>query len=179
MKVVSLLPITAGETLKTNSDLESRTRPPRINACSADAFIRGDWIVRWTDMVRKVDIGLGSANSTVSHQLDYTKVCASWILRYLTDEHHARCAGLPHAFDTSSPWKGSLCAANFTGDGTWVNQRELEEGKHSLRGSAHHFPSKEIERNAVSEKDQGNCVLVQQIRATFGFPWTWWRCHSW
>jgi hypothetical protein len=32
------------------------------------------------------------------------------------------------------------------------------------------FLSKEIEGNAVSEKDQGNCAFVQQMRATCGFP---------
>ena len=70
------------------------------NACRADAFSRGDCLIRPIDMVRKLDIWLSSADSIVHHQLDYTKVCASWTSQNLADCHHARCAGLPHSFDT-------------------------------------------------------------------------------
>jgi hypothetical protein len=164
-------------------DVDDKQRPgipntstTDYNACRVDVFIRGDWLVRPTDMARKLDIVLGSANSTVHHQRDYTKVRVGWMSQNLRDDHHACRAGLSHAFDTSSPWKGSLCAANFTRDETWVNQRHLNI--HDVAAPTI-SPSKETERNAVSEKDQGDCVFVKHMRATFGFLCTRWRCHSW
>jgi phosphopantetheinyl transferase (holo-ACP synthase) len=60
-------------------------------------------------------------------------------------------------------------------------QRILQEMEHELisessKKNIHDvaaptvFLSKENEGKAVSEKDQGNCIFVQQIRATCGFP---------
>jgi histone-lysine N-methyltransferase SETMAR len=51
-----------------------------------DSHIRNDWRITTRELAAILGIGKGSVDKIV-HQLGYSKVCARWVPRTLTEEH--------------------------------------------------------------------------------------------
>jgi len=102
--------------------------------------------------------------ANVYDQLDYRNVCTMGYHKTLQSR------------SLSSHASGMLCSLERAASALLQGMKHGLISESQKKRNIHDVamptisPSKEIERNAASKKDQGGSVFVQQIRCTCGFP---------
>ena len=101
------------------------------NKTYADELIRTDRRITVEELASKLDVSIGSAHSIVA-SLGYSKVCARWVPRKLTEDHkteRVRCCTQLLEHHHGDP---TFLERIITGDETWVYHFEPESKRRSM-----------------------------------------------
>ena len=101
------------------------------NKTYADESIRTDRRSTVEELASKLDVSIGSAHSVVA-SLGYSKVCARWVPRQLTEDHKiekVRCCTQLLEHHHGDP---TFLERIITGDETWVYHFEPESKRRSM-----------------------------------------------
>ena len=102
------------------------------NKTKVDTLIRADRRITIDELASVLGVSHGSAHSIVE-SLEYSKVCARWVPRQLTDEHKAErvncCTELRELSERDNEFFGRL----ITGDKTWIYHYEPESKRRSMQ----------------------------------------------
>ena len=101
------------------------------NKTYADELIRTDRRITVEELASKLDVSIGSAHSIVA-SLGYSKVCAHWVPRQLTEGHkteRVRCCTQLLEHHQGDP---TFLERIITGDETWVYHFEPESKRRSM-----------------------------------------------
>ena len=101
------------------------------NKTYADELIRTDRRITVEELASKLDVSIGSAHSIVA-SLGYSKVCARWVPRQLTEDHkteRVRCCTQLLEHHHGDP---TFLERIITGDETWVYYFEPESKRRSM-----------------------------------------------
>ena len=124
---------------RTSTDNDTHKRRPATavndeNIAKVDELIRGDRRVRVRDIMASVNIGAKAANKIIHERLGYSKVCARWVPRQLTDDNKETrfniCAELFERYDHEGD---GFLHRIVTGDETWIHQFEPESKRQSMQ----------------------------------------------
>lgn len=103
-----------------------------VNKTKADALIRGDRRITIDELASELGLSHGSACNIVA-SLGFSKVCARWVPRLLTDEHKAErvtcCIELRELSESDNTFFDRV----ITGDETWVHHYEPESKRRSMQ----------------------------------------------
>ena len=118
------------------SDLPRSGRPPTALTPAvlqrAETLIRDDRRITTRQLAAQLGIAIGSVSSIV-HQLGYSKVCARWVPRSLTDDHKEQrkitCTELLARYEADGD---DFLSCIVTGDETWVHHYEPETKRQSM-----------------------------------------------
>jgi transposase len=116
------------------SDLPRSGRPSTAVAPATmqrpDRHIGNDWRITTWELAAILGIGKGSVDKII-HQLRYSKVCARWVPRSLTEEHEEQrqitCSELLARYEAEDD---DFLSIIVTGDGTWIHQFQPEKKRH-------------------------------------------------
>ena len=116
--------------MSTDNDTHSSRTATAVNdenIAKVNELIRGDRRVSVRDIMSSVNIGAKAANEIIHNCLGYSKVCARWVPRQLTDDHKENhfniCAELFEQYDHEGD---GYLRRIITGDETWIHQFEPE-----------------------------------------------------
>ena len=101
------------------------------NKTYADELIRTDRCITVEDLASKLDVSIGSAHSIVA-SLGYSKVCARWVPRQLTEDHkteRVHCCTQLLEHHHGDP---TFLERIITEDETWVYHFEPESKRRSM-----------------------------------------------
>jgi histone-lysine N-methyltransferase SETMAR len=95
-----------------------------------DRRIGNDWRITTRELAAILGIGKESVDKII-HQLGYSKVCARWVPRSLTEEHEEQrqiiCSELLDRYEAEDD---DLLSTIITGDETWIHHFEPETKRH-------------------------------------------------
>jgi transposase len=107
----------------------------------ADSHIRNDWRITTRELAAILGTGKGSVDKII-HKLGYSKVCARWVSRSLTEEHKEQrkiiCSELLARYEAEGD---DFLSTIVTDDETWIHHFEPETKMQSMEW--HHKTSSE------------------------------------
>ena len=102
------------------------------NKTYADKLIRTDRCITVEELASKLDVNIGSAHSILA-SLGYSKVCARWAPRQLTEDHKTEkvccCTELLEHHQGNPTFLERI----ITGDETWVYHFKPESKRRSIQ----------------------------------------------
>jgi histone-lysine N-methyltransferase SETMAR len=117
----------------------------------ADSLIRDNRRITTRELTAVLGIGKGSVDKII-HQLGYSKVCARWVPRSLTEEHKqqrkAICSELLAHYEAEGD---DLLSNIVTGDETWIHHFRARDEKALHAVASHEFSSEKKNLKQLSQ----------------------------
>lgn len=140
--------IKGGETAKGEAVLTDQPRSGRpahavsdMNLKSTDELIKENRRITITEISEALDISRGSAGNLVS-KLGYSKVCAKWVPRQLTDAMKEQRVEASTELLRLHSDDNTFLKRIVTGDETWVHHYEPESKRRSMEWRHSYSPRK-------------------------------------
>ena len=130
------------------------------NIDQADALIKKNRRITINELAESLGVSAGSAVKLMD-TLRYSKVCARWVPRQLTEAHkQSHLEACSELLEYCHSDKTSLQRV-VTGDETWVHHFKPDRVKESINGVApsHLTTLEEVQISAVCRKSNNDCVL--------------------
>ena len=102
------------------------------NKTKADTLIRADRRITTDELASVLGVSHGSAHNIVE-SLEYSKVCAHWVPRQLTDEHKAERVNCSTELRELSERDNEFFGRLITGDESWIHHYEPESKRRSMQ----------------------------------------------
>ena len=127
-----------------------------VNSAKANALIRADRRITTDELALALNVSKGSAHNVVD-SLGYSKVCARWVPRQLSEDHKTArvdmCTQLLEHYQTDPTFLDRI----ITGDETWVHHYEPESKRTSMEWR---HPTSPKTKKFKAEKSAGKVMAT-------------------
>jgi len=110
------------------------------------------------EVAGRLNVSVGSACSLIHDSLMFSKVCARWVPKELTEEHKHKCLDVcSRHLARYREERDNFLQQIVTGDETWIHNYEPESKRHSMQWK---HPSSPVAKKFKMQPSAGKLMLT-------------------